>query len=258
MALEKEKVIFHIYDSDVRNCELTRMPHTLEPTLEAVTSVVRAAAHFYWHRRRTLQTDRGILAERVKVEVTELELMRIEYGDELNCVGVPPVAVKAARSSTYRQENHMDGILSTIARCCYIQRSFTLTIATGASVSIIPSGYDDADIQFLASYYYVPPIARGKVEPLLKGEGYFTVGYGDSGSVPHTFFLRKEQDVDVGILKLFLSRKQVDLSHIAQPSSFIVDGLPRDSTEAVLPEPTDLPLPWDTIEILVVQRNSVK
>ena len=88
MALEKEKVVFHIYDSDVRNCGLTRMPYILEPTLVAITPVIRAAAHFYWHRRRTLQSDRGILAERVKVEVTELELVRVEYDNELNRVGV--------------------------------------------------------------------------------------------------------------------------------------------------------------------------
>ena len=105
----------------------------------------------------------------------------------------------------------------------------------------------------------MPPIALGIVEPPLKGQGFLTVGYGDSGSVPHSFFLRKGQNVDVGILKLFLSRKQVNLSHIAQPSPFKVastDGRPRGSKEAELPEPTNLPLPWDTIEIPVVQRRA--
>ena len=70
----------------------------------------------------------------------------------------------------------------------------------------------------------MPPIARGIVEPPLEGKGYLTVGYGDSGSVPHSFFLREGQKVDVGILKLFLSRKQVDLSHIAQSSPFAPNG----------------------------------
>jgi hypothetical protein len=108
----------------------------------------------------------------------------------------------------------------------------------------------------------MPPIALGEVEPPLKGKGYLTVGYGDSGSVPYSFFLRKGQDVDVGILKLFLSRKQVDLLHIAQPSPFQVklevastDTRPRGSEKVVLPEPKNLPLPWDTIEIPVIQRH---
>ena len=102
----------------------------------------------------------------------------------------------------------------------------------------------------------MPPIARGIVEPPLKGEGYLTVGYGDSGSVPHSFFLHERQKVDVGILKLFVSRKQVNLSHVAQPSPFKADSTGgRGSTEAILPEPENLPLPRDTIEIALVQRD---
>jgi hypothetical protein len=105
-------------------------------------------------------------------------------------------------------------------------------------------------ISFLAPYY-VPPVARGIVEPPLKGKGYLTVGYGDSGSVPHTFFLPEGQNVDVGILKLFLSRKQVNLSHVAQKSPFVTN---RGTAAPPMPELTNLPLPWDTVEIPVVQR----
>ena len=101
----------------------------------------------------------------------------------------------------------------------------------------------------------MPPIARGTVEPPLEGERQLTVGYGDSGWVPHTFFLREGQSVDVGILKLFLSRTQVNLSHVAQPSPFEVS---RASAKAVLPDDKNLPLPWDTIEIPVVQRRANK
>ena len=88
MALENGKVVFNIYDSEVRKYGLTRMPYTLEPTVEAITPVIRAAAHFYWHRRRTQQNDRGHLAGKVKIEVTELKLERVEYDDELKRVGV--------------------------------------------------------------------------------------------------------------------------------------------------------------------------
>lgn len=105
----------------------------------------------------------------------------------------------------------------------------------------------------------MPPIALGIVEPPLKREGFLTVGYGDSGSVPHSFYLRKGQNVDVGILKLFLSRRQVNLSHVAQPSPFkVVPTGSRGSEKVVLPEPKILPLPWDTIEVPVVQRRTDK
>ena len=125
------------------------------------------------------------------------------------------------------------------------------------------------------------------------------MGYGDGGWVPQTFFVREGQKVDVGILKLFLSKKQVDLSHIAQSSPFVpvigyststaqsssspppppflpiggrsntTPSLPFDFSptvargtrpldQAVMREGTDSRLPWDTIEIRVVQRPENK
>jgi hypothetical protein len=144
----------------------------------------------------------------------------------------------------------------------------------------------------------VPPIARGIVEPPLKGKGYLTAGYGDSGSVPHVYFLPEGQKVDVGILKLFVSRKQVNLLHIGQsspfppvggrsvapsslsvpiggrsttpsPPSFPIGGCTttssslfdssRGTLKAVVPEDFEssgLRLPWDTVEIPVVQRRA--
>jgi hypothetical protein len=85
IALEDGNVVFNIYDSDVRRYGLTRMPHILEPTLKALSPVIRAAAHFYWHRRRTPNTGRG-LAKKVEIEVTELQVESVEYDDELSPV----------------------------------------------------------------------------------------------------------------------------------------------------------------------------
>ena len=63
-------------------------------------------------------------------------------------------------------------------------------------------------------------MSRDIVEAPLKGNGQLTVGHGNSGWAPHTFFLREGQNVDVGVVKLFLSKKQVNLSHVAQSSPF--------------------------------------
>ena len=87
MALEDGKVVFDIYDPDVTIYGLTRMPFTLEFTFEAISPVIHAAAHFYWHRRRTQKTGRG-LAGKVKVEATKLKLQSVEYDDDLRPVGV--------------------------------------------------------------------------------------------------------------------------------------------------------------------------
>ena len=83
------------------------------------------------------------------------------------------------------------------------------------------------------------------------------MGYGDAGAVPHTFYLREGQDVDVGTLKLFLSRKQVDLSGVAQSSPFVLNrGRSTTAAAAKAKGPTKLRLLWDTILVPVVQRRA--
>ena len=87
MALEDGKVVFNILDPLVTKYGLTRMPSSLEPTLEAISPVIRAAAHFYWHRHRTPQSDRG-LVDFVEIKATKLEQKSVEYDSGLNCVVV--------------------------------------------------------------------------------------------------------------------------------------------------------------------------
>ena len=145
-------------------------------------------------------------------------------------------------------------------------------------MSTTTSSCDDADgISFLAPYYELP-IAVAKVEAPLKGKGKLTVGYGDSGWAPHNFYLREGQNVDVGVLKLFLSRNQVNLSHVAQSSPFVPSGghstttpppppPPESSSRAtarvkesqlVTRDPESWLTPWDIVEIPVVQRRANK
>jgi hypothetical protein len=93
IALEKGRVVFNIYDSDVTRYGLTRMPCALEPTLEAISPVIHAAARFYWHRRRTLQTRLRGLAKKVVIKMKELMLEIIEEDDEL----VKPVCIDIDR-----------------------------------------------------------------------------------------------------------------------------------------------------------------
>jgi hypothetical protein len=83
------------------------------------------------------------------------------------------------------------------------------------------------------------------------------VGFGDSGTVPHAFLLRDEQDVDVGFLKLFLSREQVDFSDVAQLTPFGPIG--ARLTRPYEAKHTRLPVRflWDTILAPVVQRRAL-
>ena len=92
MALEDGQVVFDIFDPLVTKYGLTRMPFSLEFTLEAITPVLRAADHFYWHLRRTPKvendTEKG-LADFVEIEVAEMEHDGISYDDDLDPVLSP-------------------------------------------------------------------------------------------------------------------------------------------------------------------------
>ena len=256
IALKNGKVVFNIYDPDVTRHRLTRMPYTVEPTLEALSPVIRGAAHFYWHRRRTPQTGRG-LARYVEIKATELKQESVTYDEGLK------------RSIVYGPTGDWKG-----GKEVDLQpgKPYGWRIVNNCGESLYPAlfYFDNSDwsiselqplvvvmmliMQFLVSYYQ-PPTARGTVDPPLKAKRHLTVGYGDSGSAPYTFFLREGQNIDVGILKMFLSRKQVNLSHVAQSSPFTSR---RGTAEYTPPNdrPTDIPLPWDTVEIPVVQRRS--
>ena len=89
MALENGKVVFNILDSVVVNYGLTRMPFILEPTLDVISPIIRAADHFYWHLRRTENLAQRGLAKSVEIEVAELEHDGDTYDDDLEPVLSP-------------------------------------------------------------------------------------------------------------------------------------------------------------------------
>ena len=101
---------------------------------------------------------------------------------------------------------------------------------------------------FYPASYYQPPTSGARVDPPLLPNSSFAIGYGDGGGVPYCYFLRENQNIDVGYLKLFLSTDHVDLSHVPQPSPFV---LHRD----IGPVTDKTTLTWDTILIPVVQRR---
>lgn len=70
--------------------------------------------------------------------------------------------------------------------------------------------------------YYLPPSSPSSAipDPPLPANGTLTPGYGSSGTPPHLYFLRLNQDLDIGYIKLFLNTRYVDLSHIEQKSPF--------------------------------------
>ena len=96
MALEDGKVVFDIFDPLVTKYGLTRMPVSLEPTLEVISPVLRAADHFYMHLRRAPRvenvTEKGLANSYVDIEVAEMEHDGITYDENFEPIFSPTEA----------------------------------------------------------------------------------------------------------------------------------------------------------------------
>ncbi|KAI0309170.1 hypothetical protein OF83DRAFT_1159204 [Amylostereum chailletii] len=107
--------------------------------------------------------------------------------------------------------------------------------------------FDVSDLS-IASYYQPGTAKNGRVYEPLPAGGSLTIGYGSGEAPPQYYFLRDEQDVDVGFLKLFLTTGYVDFSNIPQASPFD----PNRPTSPFRPKKPPL---WDTLLVTVVQRR---
>lgn len=106
--------------------------------------------------------------------------------------------------------------------------------------------------------YYLPPISTpgGKPDPALPPNGTLTLGYGSGGASPHQFFLREDQDIDIGHLKLYLTTEYVDLSSVLQDTPFTTrsDDRGRHIKKPRARAKKIQSLLWDEITVTVVQR----
>lgn len=99
------------------------------------------------------------------------------------------------------------------------------------------------------SYYEPPFAARNNSFPPLSAGGSLTIGYGSGGAPAPSFCLDNGQDVNVEYLKLFLSTRYVDYSHVAQ--EFLLDR----GTNVYKHDSVML---WDTMLIPLVIRREVQ
>lgn len=99
--------------------------------------------------------------------------------------------------------------------------------------------------------YYQPVKTKERESskaPLEKNGGTLSIGYGNNGTLPFAYFLRPNQLVDVGFLKLFLSTSPIDLSALPQPTPF---NITRSGVNFSRPAVDT----WGTILIPIVQHR---
>ncbi|KAF5343713.1 hypothetical protein D9758_016517 [Tetrapyrgos nigripes] len=236
-------VQFHVMDKLCRGYGLRTMPFyninvRVEGSGESLISILHSAVDFYWniqHSNESLEIISHISFECFQLISTDThtdDFDEILVPTEDNLVKDDTIIIDVDQDFKYgfKVRNGSDHPL--YAALFYFDIS-DLSVAT----------------------YYLPSVgARGQGIVSLPPKGELTIGFGDSGTSPWSYALRPNQDVDVGFLKLYLSTKYVDWSHIKQDSPF---GEHSDRFNVPHPKDQYQKNLWHTLTIPVIQMAGI-
>ncbi|KAI0032857.1 caspase domain-containing protein [Vararia minispora EC-137] len=229
------EILFDLTDGLITGYGLTRLYYSVPPDASMLYPVLQASAHFFWHLRRS--PDKNLLRSKVDILFQRLEATG-HLTDELDDIYEPkgPNLIR-------------DGVVDLEAD---EQTKYGVTIINKIGVPMFVSlfFFDCSDLSITA--YHLQPSSGPGSEPTLPANRDLPIGYGDGGGVPHQYFLRQGQDVDVGFLKLFLSTRPVDLDNVPQKTPFEDMDKSRNQTRQKKRETVPT---WDALTIAMVQRK---
>jgi hypothetical protein len=136
IATDDEKLVFNIMDPLVREQGLCRLYGTSPLTLQDLGPVVRKAAHYFWHLRRTGNAKR--LQDVVDIELRRLEEVDEEYDDMFNPVRRP-----------YGPNLIKDGVIDIVIET---EAIYGIKIINKSKVPLYPSlfYFDNSDLSISA------------------------------------------------------------------------------------------------------------
>ncbi|EAU85643.2 hypothetical protein CC1G_06356 [Coprinopsis cinerea okayama7 len=111
--------------------------------------------------------------------------------------------------------------------------------------------FDNSD--FSITRYY-PDSGSGEVIP--KHGGVAHIGYNHDAATPFTYFLRENQDVDVGFLQVLLTEAPMEVDHILQFSAFTQDTGPGFLSRSP-PSGGQASDIWGSMVFSIIQKRSM-
>ncbi|KAG6906653.1 hypothetical protein DXG01_012739 [Tephrocybe rancida] len=201
-------VQFEVQDPVCSQYGYTHMPfNNIRPDESAyLLSILRSAADFYWHLRNSKKDSS--LTENVHIECLQLESSG-ELTDDLDEIFVPK----------------QDGTNLVIGGLIFIDiddsalYGYRILNESETPLYVALFYFDISDLS-ISQYHLSGAFANGKLDSCLPAHGSLTIGFGDSPWMPRSYFLRKNQKIDVGFLRLYAATSYIDFSNIVQDSPF--------------------------------------
>ncbi|KAF8597025.1 hypothetical protein BDV93DRAFT_548099 [Ceratobasidium sp. AG-I] len=202
---EKGDVVFETTHALSNKNGLKRLPYSVPNTVKDVLVVLRSAALWTWHLERT--NPEHPFKEGVEVEFTRVvrdgfdekfRPHRRAEGANLNVSGVADIVAR-------KNEYYGMKIWNNTPRDLYAYLF-----------------YFDASTQAIDPWT-VSSMKGSKGEANLTARSSFTIGYGSGGQSPFSFVVEDNQELEVGVLKLFVTTVQGEFSTVKHSSPFVVE-----------------------------------
>ncbi|KAG6910102.1 hypothetical protein DXG01_013155 [Tephrocybe rancida] len=234
-------VRFEVMNETCRQHGLTHMPFDnvrIEES-EYLASILRSASDFYWRLDLHSSNTGEALARKIDVECIKLTSTG-ELTDDLDEVFEPVPNGKTP---------HIDGTIYIDIEDEAQPYGYSVNNFTETALYVALFYFDFSDLSIVP--YYLPK--TGQADFSIPRKNTLSVGFGDSGWPPCTYFLREGQRVDVGFLRLYISTKYVDFHRILQESPFSREG--HGLTRGTVSSKKKLEERWGALTIPIVQRR---
>ncbi|KZV62801.1 hypothetical protein PENSPDRAFT_758453 [Peniophora sp. CONT] len=241
------RVEYLIHDSLIRKHGFTKLLETTPAMAENVHPVLAAASKFFWHLHRSPEGQR-LGDESVAIEMHQLEpglwsrQWRSTQGMHKETGWIRPTGAPG-------EDLIHSGVVNLRAdgRTVY---GFTVENRSARPLYVWAFYFDCSNLS-IAEYYG----SQGG-QPIPAG-GKLIIGNNSGGGRPFRFYVPPDQNLDVGLVKFFVSTEHVDLSRIAQDSPFEKASLFHTNLQVParpVPPVDSQAEGWTTVLIPVVQH----
>ncbi|KAG9128408.1 hypothetical protein FRC07_013748 [Ceratobasidium sp. 392] len=232
---KRNDAVFDIRHALISRYGVKELPKSVPVTAEDILAVLRASALWIWHLNRN--NPESSLEQSIRVEFKRLSQNprprpREPTGDDLNKGGVVDIIANP-------------------------QDKFCMKLVNNSPYDLYANlFYFDVNGQSIEGWN-TSMVGKKRIDaPLLK-RSFLPLGYGAGGGSPLGFELDADKELELGILKLYVTNQPGEFSSIEQPSPFTFDKTGKRANVKSTDVTSSLTMRgvWHTVNLVLIQRK---